>query len=112
MFRLIGCFIALLLLFTLGLPAQDSPRLRTSTQQAPQDDDLQKVGNKDFTINVNVALVTLPVSVVDREGKLVDNLSKDQFQVYEDNVLQEISLFKHEDTPLSVGLVIDNSGSM
>ena len=107
MFRSGFCLIALFVL-TLSLPAQDSPQLRNTT---PQDGQIQKK-DKVYTLPVYVALVTLPVSVVDRDGRLVDNLSKDQFQVLEDNVPQEISLFKHEDIPLSLGLVIDNSGSM
>src|SRR4030095_5101005 len=54
----------------------------------------------------------LPVSVLDKDGHPVSGLQKDYFQVFEDGIHQEISLFKHEDVPLSVGLVIDNSGSM
>lgn len=69
-------------------------------------------GDKDFTVSVDVQLVQLPVSVLDKDGHPVSGLQKDDFQVYEDGVLQEVSLFKHEDIPLSVGLVIDNSGSM
>jgi hypothetical protein len=61
---------------------------------------------------VNVHLVQLPVTVTGRDGKSLDNLPKSSFQVYEDNVLQEISLFKHEDIPISIGLVIDNSGTI
>ncbi|HYR90082.1 MAG TPA: VWA domain-containing protein [Terriglobia bacterium] len=68
--------------------------------------------DKDFTFSVDVQLVQLPVSVLDKDGHPVSGLQKDHFQVFEDGVLQEISLFKHEDVPLSVGLVIDNSGSM
>ena len=54
----------------------------------------------------------IPVSVTSKDGKVVDNLPQSSFQVFEDNVQQEITLFKHEDIPLSLGLVIDNSGSM
>jgi VWFA-related protein len=68
--------------------------------------------DRDYMLNVDVQLVQLPVSVVDKEGRLVDGLARDRFQVFEDGVQQQISLFKHEDIPLSVGLVIDNSGSM
>jgi VWFA-related protein len=54
----------------------------------------------------------LPISVLDKEGRPVNGLTKDNFQVFEDNTQQQIKLFKHEDIPLSLGLVIDNSGSM
>jgi VWFA-related protein len=67
---------------------------------------------QDFTLNVDVELVELPVSVLDRNGRPVGGLAKEHFQIFEDGVLQDISLFKHEDLPLSAGLVIDNSGSM
>ena len=73
---------------------------------------LQKEPGKDFQISVDVELVQLPISVVDRDGRPVLGLSQEHFQVFEDKVRQEISLFRHEDVPISVGLVIDNSGSM
>lgn len=63
-------------------------------------------------IRVNVNLVDLQVSVLDKEGNTIEGLTRDNFQVLEDNAVQDISLFKHEDIPLSLGLVIDTSGSM
>jgi VWFA-related protein len=57
-------------------------------------------------------MVVLRASVQDRKNTLVSGLSKDDFQVYEDGVLQPIKYFSHEDIPVTVGLVIDNSGSM
>jgi Ca-activated chloride channel homolog len=68
--------------------------------------------DKSYTVSVDVQLVQLPVSVVDKDGHPVTGLQKENFQVFEDGLQQEISLFNHEDIPLSVGLVIDNSGSM
>jgi VWFA-related protein len=65
-----------------------------------------------FQINVNVNLVALPVSVVDKDGNAIEGLTEKNFQVLEDTVPQEIKLFKHEDVPVSLGLVIDDSGSM
>ena len=76
-----------------------------------QDEPKQKKDDT-FTIPVAVELVQLPVSVLDKNGQMIDNLTQDQFQVFENNTLQKIGLFKHEDIPLSLGLVIDNSGSM
>jgi Ca-activated chloride channel family protein len=63
-------------------------------------------------ISVDVNLVALPVSVTDKDGVVLEGLTEKNFQVLEDNVAQQISLFKHEDIPVSVGLVIDDSGSM
>ena len=51
-------------------------------------------------------------SGADPPGRAVEGLRKDDFHVFEGGVQQELSLFRHEDIPLSVGLAIDNSGSM
>jgi Ca-activated chloride channel family protein len=56
--------------------------------------------------------VTLHVSVVDKSGKLITNIPKSAFKVYEDNVEQPIKLFRREDVPVSMGILVDNSGSM
>jgi len=57
-------------------------------------------------------LVVLHASVVDKRGNMVTDLPKEAFRVYENDVLQQIRLFKQEDVPVSLGLIIDNSGSM
>jgi len=63
-------------------------------------------------ISVHVNVVDLPVSVTDRKGNVVDNLTKDNFRVLEDGQPQVISIFEHQDLPVTVGLVVDHSGSM
>jgi VWFA-related protein len=57
-------------------------------------------------------LVLLHASVTDRNGKLITNLPQKAFRVYENNVEQQIRIFRREDVPVSRGLVIDNSASM
>lgn len=57
-------------------------------------------------------LVVLHASVTDKRGHLVPNLKQDEFKVYENGVLQQLKLFRHEDVPVSMGLLIDDSGSM
>jgi len=57
-------------------------------------------------------LVVLHASVVDKKGKLITNLPRKAFTVYENDVKQEIKIFRREDVPVSMGLIIDNSGSM
>ncbi len=57
-------------------------------------------------------LVVLHATVVDKSGKLVTNLPQTAFRVYEDGVEQQMKIFKREDVPVSMGIVIDNSGSM
>jgi VWFA-related protein len=61
---------------------------------------------------VDVALVVLHVTVTGRDGGFVQNLAEPDFQVYEDGVPQRIRLFKDEDIPVTVGLVIDHSTTM
>ena len=63
-------------------------------------------------IKVDVNLVVLHTTVVDDRGKFAEGLSEDNFRIYEDKVEQKVSIFKREDIPVSMGLVIDNSGSM
>ena len=66
----------------------------------------------DYKISVNVGLVVLPVTVTDRKGVFVPDLSQRDFRVYETGRLQQITSFQPEDVPVTVGLVVDNSGSM
>ena len=66
----------------------------------------------EFTLNVNVDLVELSVTVLDEKERNVTGLSVQHFEILEDQVPQQISLFQHEDRPVSLGLVIDNSRSM
>lgn len=67
---------------------------------------------ENFRISVDVDLVVLQATVRDREGHTVMELGQQDFQAFEDGRLQAIRLFRHEDTPVTVGLVIDHSGSM
>src|SRR5499427_9130877 len=72
----------------------------------------QKQGKDDYTLSIEALEVQLPISVLDKEGRPVDGLKQENFQILEDKVQQTIKTFRHEDIPLSLGLVIDNSGSM
>jgi hypothetical protein len=67
---------------------------------------------ENFRISVEVDLVVLQARVTDRAGHPVPELNRQDFQVFEDGRPQPIRLFRHEDTPVTVGLVIDHSGSM
>ena len=66
----------------------------------------------EFTINVDVNLVVLHATVLDGRGRQVNDLRQDNFRVYEDGVLQKLSVFSHADIPVTMGIVIDDSGSM
>jgi Ca-activated chloride channel homolog len=65
-----------------------------------------------YTISDNVNLVLLDVSVKDPRGGYVRNLTKEDFHVSEDGRPQKITQFESVDTPVTVGLVVDDSGSM
>lgn len=57
-------------------------------------------------------VVVCNTTVIDKSGHLVTDLSRENFSVSENGVAQKITDFKHEDVPVSLGLIIDNSGSM
>jgi len=57
-------------------------------------------------------LVVLPVTVADRHGHFVADLPADRFAVYDNNRRQQVALFSNQDTPVTIGVVLDNSGSM
>jgi len=64
------------------------------------------------TFTTEIKEVTLHVTVVDKSGKLITNIPKSAFKVSEDNVEQPIKYFHPEDVPVSMGILVDNSGSM
>src|SRR5205085_8978079 len=70
----------------------------------------QEVG-EDEVVRVNTTLVTIPVSVMDRDGKYVPSIAQDEFRIYEDGVEQQLAYFATVEKPFTVALVIDNSTS-
>jgi VWFA-related protein len=64
------------------------------------------------SIKQNVDMVVLHATVTDAKGNFVPGLKKNEFKVYEDKVEQTISVFQTQDIPVTMGLVVDNSGSM
>ena len=95
---------ALPLLLLIGLMGYAG---RQASPPAGQDRD-----SGSFRISVDVALVVLPATVSDRQGGFVSNLGEGDFEVYEDGVPQRIRLFRNEDVPVTVGLVVDHSTTM
>jgi VWFA-related protein len=84
------------------------PSLARPQESSP----LQRAQGEEYSIRVNVREVVLHATTQNHKGALVSGLDKEVFQVYEDGVLQQIKYFSHEDIPVTVGVVIDNSGSM
>jgi Ca-activated chloride channel homolog len=66
----------------------------------------------DLIISTDVELVILDVSVKDAKGGYVSGLAAEDFRVYDDKTSQQIKYFSHSESPVTIGLVIDNSGSM
>jgi len=64
------------------------------------------------TFRADSRLVVLHASVVDKSGKLLTDLPQKSFKVFENNVEQQIRMFRREDVPVSLCVVIDDSGSM
>jgi VWFA-related protein len=87
---------------TLGVLA-----LTIAGQQPPQPKQ-----EADPVFSTDTRLVVLHCSVFDKAGKFVTNLPQSAFQVFEDGKLQPIKTFKREDIPVSMGIIVDNSGSM
>jgi VWFA-related protein len=83
------------------------PLLGQAPPKAPEPADAP-----DTVFSTETRLVPLNVTVTDKNGRLVTNLPQSAFTVFENGVAQPIRLFKREDVPVSMGLVIDNSGSM
>jgi Ca-activated chloride channel family protein len=65
-----------------------------------------------YTLHVDAEEVVLNCTVLDSKGELVNDLTRSDFKVFEDKTLQTIISLQHQDTPVSIGLVVDNSGSM
>jgi len=84
---------------------QSSPRIST-----PASDDPEEVGDDDV-VRVSTTLVTLPVSVMDRNGRFIPNLRQQEFRVYEDGVEHEVAYFASVEKPFTLALVLDTSAS-
>lgn len=66
----------------------------------------------EFRVSSEVDLVLLDVAVKDKKGGFVTGLEKDDFKIFENKVQQPITIFAAQDVPVTVGLVVDNSGSV
>jgi VWFA-related protein len=72
----------------------------------------QKGQNGMYVLHTDVDEVVLNCTVIDDKGHTVQDLEKGDFQVWEDGVPQTINAFQHQDEPVSLGILVDNSGSM
>jgi Ca-activated chloride channel homolog len=116
-----GIAIAILILSILSIayaqnseePQQEHPRKTKPALESkiPQQPPASKKKG-DYTIGVNVDLVMTYTSVFNKDNHFVSGLKQDNFKVYEDGIQQKITYFTQDDLPVSMGLLLDLSGSM
>ena len=96
-----------------AVPLPPAPSQPGDTVQVPQQGEEPTVQQGDvFVFRKEVDEVTLHATVVDDHNRLITNLTKNDFTVFEDGKPQRITSFRNEDIPVAMGIVIDNSGSM
>ncbi len=118
-------FLAFLVVALTELPGQDTsaqppeaaqPQTAPSPSAPTQLPDAQGTepaqDQSGFVFKTHAEEVVLHVTVVDKDRRMVTNLDRNAFTVMEDGKPQPITLFRHEDIPVAMGIVIDNSGSM
>ncbi len=91
-------------------PPQDPKEKKAQQRQGAQAE--EQGLNRDDTIKLDTDLVLLDVSVIDQANQPVMNLTKDNFTIFEDKIMQKIEFVDREEVPVSIGYVIDTSGSM
>lgn len=93
------------------------PELKDSLSRTPANvssatslDDKEEVSEGDV-VRIDTNLVTVPVSVLDRDGRFISDLRSEQFKVFENGVEQKIAYFESTEKPFTVALLLDTSGS-
>src|SRR5215467_3036164 len=87
-----------------------TPPTALTSRQGP--DSKQAPQNTQDKIVINTKLVNLTVSVNDKLGRFVAGLTKEDFEIFDDNIKQDVAFFSDDDAPISLGIVYDVSGSM
>jgi Ca-activated chloride channel family protein len=93
-------------------PIPPAPNQPGDTVQVPKGEAPEEQQGDVFVFKKEVDEVTLHATVVDDHNRLITNLAKNDFTVFEDGKAQKITSFRSEDIPVAMGIVIDNSGSM
>jgi Ca-activated chloride channel homolog len=110
----------------LGLPPRTTPPPATVQQQTPREPEqpasgqepagpaITPIPNDDsrFVFKKQVQEVVLHATVVDEMGRLVTNLERNAFSIFQNGQPEAITSFRKEDVPVAIGIVVDNSGSM
>jgi len=90
--------------------SNEDPNRDQNPTTAQKDNGPEEYGEGD-TLRVDTTLVSLPVSVMDRDGKFIPNLRKEDFRIWENGVEQQVAYFASTEKPFTVALVLDTSGS-
>jgi VWFA-related protein len=95
-------------------PDPDTAPSQAGETQAPEGPSgpIQRGAGGKYTLRTDAYEVRLNATVLDSDGRSILTLNKDDFKVFEDGAPQTIASFRHEDLPVSIGLLIDSSGSM
>ncbi len=89
---------------------QPAPQSSSNKSQTPTPNEPEEVDENDV-VRVNTTLVSIPVTVMDRNGRFIPDLRQQDFRIYEDNVEQQVAYFASVEKPFTVALVIDTSAS-
>jgi Ca-activated chloride channel homolog len=93
-------------------PADNKPVSAQALSGSGKTGELEKDQSGIYTLRENVNEVLLNCTVLDEKGRLVTDLKRNDFRLWEDGVPQKIEAFQHQDLPVSMGILVDNSGSM
>jgi VWFA-related protein len=98
------------------IPSPDIEEIAPSTAASPlgpaRPGEIQKRQDGIYTMHQDVDEVLLNCAVVDEKGRHVEDLGRGDFRIYEDGAPQTTTSFIHQDQPVSLGILVDNSGSM
>jgi VWFA-related protein len=110
----VSFFLFFTLFLALTIRAQDSAPASTQNKPAIQPQEPAPIGKEggEFVIRKQVEEVVVHATVLDRDQRMVTTLDRNAFKVYEDGKEQKLTSFRHEDVPVAMGIVVDNSGSM
>jgi Ca-activated chloride channel family protein len=93
-------------------PSVASPPSQSEKSSPPAEINVRQPNIHTRPIMVNVDMVVIGVTVTDPYDRIVTGLDKDNFEIFDEKVSQKILTFSTEDSPISVGMIFDSSGSM
>jgi Ca-activated chloride channel family protein len=108
-------FVSFMFLLLVALAGNDfsmSVRAQSGAPLTPRSTSLSRDVDPSQSIHVDVDLTLVNVSVTDPYDRSVTGLEKDNFRIFEDNIEQEVLNLSSEDVPISIGIILDLSGSM